>query len=252
MADKISVVIWNEFVHEKSNESVKKIYPDGMHMAIKRGLQAYDKTRKQFKLSTATMDQPEHGLTQKILDKTDVLIWWAHMAHDRISDEVVSRVQRRVLEGMGLIVLHSGHYSKIFQRLMGTDCGLKWREVAEKERIWVIERAHPIAEGLGEYFELPNVEMYGEAFLIPKPDELVFISWFEGGEVFRSGCTWNRGNGKVFYFRPGHETYPIYHNENVIKVIGNAIRWARPTVRIAPGCPHYPNAAETIRSKMKE
>lgn len=231
---KIRVTVWNEFVHEKRNEAVKRVYPHGMHVAIAAALAK----NPDLEVRTATLDQPEHGLTEDIVNSTDVLTWWGHIAHDQVSDEIVARVQKRVLEGMGLIVLHSAHFSKIFRRLMGTNCSLKWREIAEKERLWVIEPGHPIAEGLGEYFELPNTEMYGERFDIPTPDELVFISWFEGGEVFRSGCCWRRGMGRVFYFRPGHETYPIYHNETVHKVIANAVRWAKPRVWIKDDCPN--------------
>ena len=94
--------------------------------------------------------------------------------------------------------------------------------------LWVVDPAHPIVEGMPDYFELPNTEMYGEPFGIPKPDDLVFISWFQGGEVFRSGCCWHRERGRVFYFRPGHETFPIYHNADVQRVIYNAVRWAAP------------------------
>jgi trehalose utilization protein len=138
-------------------------------------------------------------------------------------------VQYRVLEGMGLIVLHSGHFSKIFKRLLGTSCALTWREAGERERLWVCNPGHPIVAGLDQpYIELEQTEMYGEPFDIPTPDEQIFISWFQGGEVFRSGCTWKRGNGKIFYFRPGHETYPIYHNEQVQLVLRNAVHWARP------------------------
>jgi trehalose utilization protein len=204
MADKIRVTVWNEFRHEKTNAAVKKIYPDGIHGTIAKGLKAAG-----MDVTCATLDEPEHGLTDEVLNNTDVMTWWGHMAHGEVKDVVVKKVQTRVLEGMGLIVLHSGHFSKIFRSLMGTNCSLKWREAAEKERLWNIEPSHPITEGIGEYFELPNTEMYGERFDIPTPDKLVFISWFEGGEVFRSGCTWDRGHGKVFYFRPGHEAYPI-------------------------------------------
>jgi trehalose utilization protein len=108
--------------------------------------------------------------------------------------------------------------------MMGTSCSLLWREIGEKERLWVVNPAHPIVEGFGPYFELPHTEMYGEFFDIPTPDELVLISWFLGGEVFRSGCVWNRGKGKVFYFRPGHETFPIYYDANVLKIIENGVR----------------------------
>jgi trehalose utilization protein len=218
----IRVTVWNEFLHEKSNATSKKIYPNGMHEAIA----GYLRKQKGLTVRTATLDEDEHGLTEQVLAETDVLTWWGHRAHNDVRDDVVDRVQQRVLEGMGLLVLHSGHVSKIFRRMMGTGCQLRWREAAERERIWVANPAHPIARGLGPYIELPNTEMYGEHFDIPEPDELVFISWFEGGEVFRSGATWVRGHGKVVYFRPGHETYPIYHDQQVLKVIENAVRWA--------------------------
>lgn len=219
----IRVTIWHEFRHEKRDEHIASLYPDGMHMALAKGLDSFG-----FDIQTATLDEPEHGLTADALDNTDVLTWWGHMAHEDVSDEIVARVQERVLGGMGLIVLHSGHLSKIFRRLMGTGCMLKWREANEKERIWVVDPSHPICDGLPEYIEIPQAEMYGEHFDIPPPDTLVFISWFEGGEVFRSGCCYQRGQGKIFYFRPGHETYPIYYQDEVLKVIGNAIRWAKP------------------------
>ena len=234
MSGKIQVTVWNEFRHEKKNDAVKAIYPNGMHEVIRGALAAH----KDLNVRTATLDEPEHGLTEDVLNQTDVLTWWGHVAHGEVKDEVVARVQKRVLEGMGLIVLHSGHFSKIFKRMMGTNCSLKWREAGEKERLWNIELGHPITEGLGEYFELPNTEMYGERFDIPTPDKLIFVSWFEGGEVFRSGCCWERGHGRIFYFRPGHETYPIFHDANVQKVLANAVLWAKPRVRIADQCPN--------------
>ena len=220
----IRVTVWNEFRHEKIHEEVAKVYPDGIHNVIADFLKRYP----EIQARTATLDEPEHGLTQEVLDSTDVLIWWGHMAHNEVKDEIVERVYGKILNGMGLIVLHSGHLSKIFRKLMGTSCMLKWREAGEKERIWVVEPGHPIAEGLGEYFEIPHTEMYGERFDIPKPDELVFISWFKGGEVFRSGCCFYRGKGKIFYFRPGHETFPIYCQPEVQRVIYNAVKWAAP------------------------
>ena len=229
MADMIRVTVWNEYRHEKKNETIAKIYPEGMHGAIAKHLAA----QPGMKVRKASLDEPEHGLTQAVLNDTDVLIWWGHMAHDEVKDEIVERVKERVLGGMGLMVLHSGHFSKIFRSLMGTTCNLKWREAAEKERLWVVLPGHPIAQGLGEYFELPHEEMYGELFDIPQPDELVLVSWFEGGEVFRSGCCFVRGSGRIFYFRPGHETYPTYHDKNVLRVITNAVQWARQM----PGCP---------------
>ncbi|NOU85412.1 trehalose utilization protein ThuA [Paenibacillus sp. LMG 31460] len=217
----IHVTIWNEYVQEKTDVKVANIYPNGIHKTIMGGLEPYG-----FRIMTATLEQPEHGLTEEVLNHTDVLIWWGHLAHDQVSDEIVERVYKRVLQGMGLIVLHSAHLSKLFRKLMGTTCDLKWREDAEKERLWVVDPAHPITEGIGPYFELQHEEMYGEFFDIPAPNELIFVSWFQGGEVFRSGCTFFRGLGKIFYFRPGHEAYPTYHNKDVLRVIANAVRWA--------------------------
>ncbi|RJE87794.1 trehalose utilization protein ThuA [Paenibacillus sp. 1011MAR3C5] len=222
----IRVTVWNEYRHEKENEHVASIYPEGIHNAIGN----YLKSNEPVEVRTATLDEPDHGLTDEVLANTDVLIWWGHLAHGEVRDDIVEKVRDRVVtDGMGLIVLHSGHGSKLFERLLGTKTGtLKWRDDGERERVWVIEHGHPIAEGLGDYFEIPKEEMYGERFEIPAPDELVFISWFEGGEVFRSGCCYRRGKGKLFYFRPGHETFPIYHQPEVLKVIGNAVRWAAP------------------------
>ncbi|MEO1165269.1 MAG: ThuA domain-containing protein [Chloroflexota bacterium] len=217
------VTVWNEFRHEKESDEVKAVYPNGIHKAIADFL-----TKAGVDTKTATLDEPEHGLTDAVLDETDVLIWWGHKAHDDVSDTIVDRVQERVLRGMGLVVLHSGHFSKVFKRLMGTTCNLKWREVGEKERIWIVNPAHPIARGLGEYIEIPEAEMYGEHFDIPEPDALVMVSWFEGGEVFRSGCCYHRGMGRIFYFRPGHETHPIYYQPEVQRVIINSVRWAMP------------------------
>ncbi|MCS7061387.1 MAG: ThuA domain-containing protein [Anaerolineae bacterium] len=222
----IRVTVWGEYRHEKTHKAVADIYPKGMHVTIAEGLQAYP----EFDVRTATLDEAEHGLTDAVLGTTDVLIWWGHMAHGDVRDDIAEKVVQRVWAGMGLVVLHSGHFSKPFKRLMGTDCALRWREAHDKERLWVVNPGHPIAQGLPDYFELPEEEMYGEHFGIPEPDELVFVSWFTGGEVFRSGCCWYRGMGKVFYFRPGHETYPTYYDEHVRKVIANGVRWAAPTV----------------------
>ena len=218
----ITATIFNEFIHERENPAVRAVYPEGIQQTIAAFLGAEEDIRAQ----TAVLQQPEHGLSAERLAGTDVLLWWGHLAHEQVSDEVVARVQARVLEGMGLIVLHSGHFSKILRRLLGTSCGLTWREDGALERLWVVNPAHPIAAGLEAWFELPQTEMYGEFFDVPDPDELVFVSWFAGGEVFRSGMTWRRGRGRIFYFRPGHETFPIYYDANVQRVLINAVRWA--------------------------
>ena len=233
----IRTVVWGENIHEHTNEVVAGIYPDGMHSTIAAALN----TDSRIEASTATLQEPEHGLSEERLRDTDVLLWWGHKDHGAVDDAVVERVAKRVWEGMGLIVLHSGHFSKIFKRLMGTPCALKWREAGERERLWTVNPGHPIAAGLGENFVLENEEMYGEAFSVPEPLETVFISWFQGGEVFRSGLTWRRGAGNIFYFRPGHETYPTYHDANVKKVLINAVAWAHNPQPALTGIHDAPN-----------
>ncbi len=225
MPSPIRVLVWNEYRQEREEERLAKIYPEGIHGQLARVL----REDPDFTVATATLDEPEHGLTNEVLANTDVLVWWGHMHHDEVADEVVERVRQRVLDGMGLIVLHSAHFSKLFQRLMGTTCNLKWRADGEKERLWVVDPAHPIVAGIGEYIELAEEEMYGEHFDIPAPDTLVFVSWFAGGEVFRSGCCFTRGAGKIFYFRPGHERHPTYYDPAIGRVIRNAVHWAAPS-----------------------
>jgi trehalose utilization protein len=222
----IRVVVWNEGHHEKRDPRVSAVYPHGIHEAIAGHL----RKGEDLQVRTATQDEPEHGLSEAVLNNTDVLIWWAHLSHGEVKDEVAERVVHRVLKGMGLVVLHSAHMSKVFQRLMGTTCNLKWREVEnEREILWVTRPGHPILAGIDDHFIIPREEMYGEYFDIPEPQETILISSFSGGEVFRSGLTFRRGMGKIFYFRPGHETFPTYHDKNVLKVIENGVHWAAPT-----------------------
>ena len=227
MAATPRVTVWNEYRHEREDEDARKVYPQGIHGAIVQAL-----AEGGIEARVATLDEPEHGLTDEVLRETDVLFWWGHAAHDEVSDGVVDRVCEHVLAGMGLVVLHSGHFSKPFKKLMGTTCNLKWRH-DDRERIWTVAPGHPIAEGLPVCFELDE-EMYGEPFDVPPPDETVFVSWFGGGEVFRSGLCYRRGRGRVFYFRPGHETNPSYHDPNVRRVLRNAARWATPTPGATP------------------
>ncbi len=231
----IKVTVWNEGVHEKLSNEVAGVYPAGIHGCIKNFLSS----QEDITVRTATLSQRKCGLSDEVLEDTDVLIWWGHMAHDKVPDKLVEKIHRRVLAGMGLVVLHSGHHSKIFKALMGTTCNLRWRD-GDRERIWNINPTHPIAKGIPAHFSIDVEEMYGEQFDIPEPDELVFLGWFAGGEVFRSGCCWKRGLGKIFYFQPGHESNPTFHNEYVQKIIINAVRWANPgfAVREPVQCPH--------------
>lgn len=235
MTGALRVTVWNEFRHELSNPEVAAVYPDGIHGALAEPLR-----RAGHSVATATLDEPEHGLTEAVIAATDVLLWWGHKAHDAVDDAIVERVHQRVLDGMGLVALHSAHFSKPFKRLMGTGCDLKWREDGRPERLWVVAPAHPIAAGIPDHIALPREEMYGEPFDVPAPDELVFISWFEGGEVFRSGCCYSRGQGRIFYFRPGHETYPTYHDPAIQRIIANAVAWTAPVDRPPPVRGHFP------------
>jgi trehalose utilization protein len=226
----IRVTVWGENVHEQKNKVVAEVYPKTMHGTIAEALNR----DKEIKASTVTLQDDEHGLTKEKLAETDVLIWWGHAAHGAVEDKIVERVCDAVWGGMGVIFLHSAHFSKPFKRLMGAPCNLTWREAGERERLWVTSRQHPIARGLPDHFEIEFEEMYGEPFGVPEPLETVFVSWFAGGEVFRSGLTYRRGAGNIFYFRPGHETYPTYHDGNVQKVISNAVKWAyNPEARLA-------------------
>lgn len=224
----LKVTIWNEYLHEVEHASVAAIYPDGIHGALAAAVR---ERHPDALVRTATLRQPDHGLSLELLDDTDVLFWWGHKAHAEVGDAWADAVHRAVLGGMGLVVLHSGHFSKPFQRVLGTRASLLWREADEKERLWNLQPSHPILEGVPDHFEIEQEEMYGERFDVPEPDELLMISWFQGGEVFRSLCTWRRGHGQVVYFRPGHETYPTYHHPMVRRIVGNAAGWARRRVR---------------------
>jgi len=229
MADtKIKVTVWNEYMDEQKRPAIASVYPEGLHKTI----QAFLNRDGEITASTSIITDPEQGLSEQILDNTDVLIWWGHSHHGDVQDLLVKRVMEKVQRGMGIIFLHSAHKSKPFMGLMGTSGSLGWREANEKSRVFTVSPAHPIAAGLPQQFLLEHEEMYTEPFGIPEPQTTVFISWFEGGNVFRSGVTFQRENGRIFYFQPGHETFPIYHHPEVQKVITNAVKWAKPLIRV--------------------
>lgn len=245
----ISALVWGENFHERNGREVAAIYPLGIHGAIAELLrQSGEPIEEGIEAAAATLDQPEQGLPAELLARTDVLLWWGHKQHHEVADALVERVLDQVWQGMGLIVLHSGHLSKIFRRLMGTPCTLHWRVAAEKQKLWVADPGHPIAAGVPPMIEIEPEEMYGEPFAIPPPSATVFISSFEqGGEVFRSGLTWRRGHGRVFYFQPGHQTYPTYHHPAVGRILRNAVRWAsdpRPRDGQILRCPKVPLPSE--------
>lgn len=222
----IRVTVWNEYVHEQEYENIREVYPEGIHGCIGGFL----KKDPGLLVRTATFGEPEHGLTEETLAQTDVLIFWSHARQQEFEDRVAERVKRHVLQGMGLIALHSAHYSKVLKGLLGTSMTLRWRH-GDRERLFVTAPGHPIAAGVPSYVEIPREEMYGEYFDIPRPDDVVFTGWFAGGEVFRSGCTFTRGLGRIFYFQPGHEEYPIYYMEPVQQILRNAVDWCAPTLR---------------------
>jgi len=229
----IRVLVWNEFRHEKVKENVAAVYPNGIHNALADFLRTDD-----IEVRTATLDDENCGITKEILDETDVLLWWGHGYHNAVPDEIAYLVRDAVLSGMGAIFLHSSHHSKPFRYLLGTSCNLTWRENGDSELLWVVEPAHPITQGIDRYFKLEHEETYGEPFVIPTPDKLLFIGGYSGGEVFRSGCLYERGNGKIFYFQPGHETFPTFYDPNVQTVIRNAVRFVAPAYRRMTDCPH--------------
>ena len=223
----IRVTVWNEYIHERELPEIAKVYPDGIHETIADFLGK----EEDMQIRVATLDMPEQGVPEEVLQETDVLIWWGHAAHDVLTDEHAARVARHVQCGMGFVALHSAHFCKPMKLLLGTSMTLKWKH-GDREKLFVVNPAHPIAAGVPESFELEQEELYGEYFDIPKPDDIIFAGWFESGAVFRSGVTFTRGNGKIFYFQPGHEEYPVYKNPVIQKVIVNAIRWAKPTGRL--------------------
>lgn len=219
----LRVTIWNEYIHEQQNPLVQAIYPNGIHGCLEEFLSR----NQDMKVQSVTFHMPEHGLTEKVLQETDVLIWWGHIDHDGVSDQVVARVKEQILQGMGLIALHSAHHSKIMKVLLGTSLNLKWKH-GDQERLICIHPGHPITAGVTDPIDLEEEEMYGEYFDIPVPDELIYLGWFASGQVFRSACVFHRGRGKIFYFQPGHEEYPIYHHPKIQQILTNGVRYVAP------------------------
>lgn len=252
MANKIKVTVWNEGRHDKKIARVRELYPEGMHGCIK----AFLSENADLEVRTALLDDPDQGLPDEVLNDTDVLIWWGHMAHKEVSDQLAEKIRDRVYnEGMGFIALHSAHMSKPFRWIVGTSGQLSWGD-DQRELVWNLMPQHPIAAGIPEYFEIEKEEMYGEPFRIPQPDELIFTSWYEGGNIFRSGLTYYRGIGKVFYFQPGHETNPIFHNKYVQRIITNAVYWVKPNDMVISRpteCPQRKNpVVELAEAKAAE
>ena len=234
---KIRVTVWNEYRHEKTKENVKALYPNGLHAKIKEFLDECD----DLEVRLAALDDPDQGLPDEVLNNTDVLIWWGHMAHHLVDDALADRIRDRVYTGkMGFIALHSAHKSKPFGKIVGTNGNLSWGR-NQKEVVWNLLPSNPITAGIPDHFILEEEELYSEPFYIPQPDALVFGSWFEDGNIFRSGACFLRGAGKIFYFQPGHETCKSFYNPYVQRIIKNAVHWAVPNetaIDILDTCPH--------------
>lgn len=235
---KIRVTIWNEFRHEKKNPTAAELYPNGIHAKIAEFLG----TCNDVETTLAALDDPEQGLPDEVLDNTDVLIWWGHMYHNEVNDSLAEKIRTRVYCGkMGFIALHSAHKSKPFTSVIGTNGNLSWGR-NQREVVWNLLPSSPIATGIPDHFILDEEELYSEPFYIPQPDALVFGSWFEDGNIFRSGACFLRGAGKVFYFQPGHETCRSFYNPYVQQIIKNAVHWAAPNdigYELKNDCPQY-------------
>jgi trehalose utilization protein len=240
MAD-LRVTVWNEYRHEQRDPAVAALYPDGIHGEIARALK--EQSPGGIAVRYATLDDPDHVLSTDVLEATDVLVWWGHAAHEEVSDEIAGRVQEQVLRGMGFVSLHAAALSKPTRRLLGTSCTFRWREEDDRELLWTVAPSHRIARGVPPVTVIPRHEMYGEPFDIPEPDEVVFISAFSGGEVFRSGCCYRRGAGRVFLFSPGHQTDPIYTQPEIRLILSNAVHWAAGdrVLGPAPSLQHSPS-----------
>ncbi len=221
---KINVTVWNEFRHEKTDDVCRALYPDGLHTTIKQFLD----TDETLNVRLAALDDPDCGLPDEVLESTDVLIWWGHLHHGEVPEELANKIRDRVWLGkMGFIALHSAHKSKPFRKIIGTNGNLSWGR-NQREVLWNMLPGHPITAGIPDHFTLESEELYCEPFYIPQPDELIFAGWYEDGCVFRSGACYFRGAGKLFYFQPGHETCRSFFNPYVRKIINNAVHWAVP------------------------
>jgi trehalose utilization protein len=217
------IVVWSE------GSAPKDVYPNDINAAVAEGL----KSLRGWDVAAASLKDPDQGFPGDTLAKTDVLIWWGHVHHGAVKDALIEQIVGRVKnDGMGFIALHSSHYSKALRKLLGTDCGFA-AYVADGSGLDVTVKAkdHPIARGI-DNFSLAHTERYSEPFQIPEPETVVFDGVYKrpdgSTEASRQGLVWTVGKGKVFYFQPGHETYPHFFDKNVRKILRNAVRWVAP------------------------
>jgi len=218
------VVVWSE------GTAPKNVYPNDINTVVAEGLKA---SLKDWEVVVANLSDADQGCSPESMKKTDVLLWWGHQKHGQVKDENVAEIVRRVKEdGMGFIALHSSHFCKPLKRVLGTNCGFK-AYVADGSALKVIVKdpSHPIAKGVKD-FEQPHTERYSEPFQVPEPEAVPFDGEYtlpDGSkEKSRQGLCWTCGKGKVFYFQPGHETYPVYEDPNIRLILHNTVLWAAP------------------------
>lgn len=228
----MNITIFNEYHPNEHTGKAEKNYPGGIHIALKSIFES-----QEYDVVTATQEQACNGLTDEILDNTDVLLWWSKNWDNELLNSVADKVVSRIREGMGAVFLHSAKNSKPFLRLTGTTSAtapVSWKEPGESERLFVVSPAHPIAEGIPSGYVIPNEEPYCEYFDIPKPDDIVFLGGFGNGMCIRAGVTFTRGAGKIFFFQPGHDSFPVYNDKVIRRIILNAVNWAKPVAKPAP------------------
>ena len=214
------VVVWSE------GTAPKNVYPQDINAAIAEGL----KPLKGWDIVTASINDPDQGLPEDMLNSASVLIWWGHQKHGAVSDALVDRIVKRVRDGgMGFIATHSAHYSKPLKAILGTPCGWKYY-IDDGARVDLVVKApsHPIALGV-KNFTLPHTERYGDPFEVPTPETVVFDGIYTlpngAAENAQQGMVWTVGKGRVFYFQPGHESYPIYFQDEIRHIFRNGVQW---------------------------
>lgn len=225
-----TVVVWSEGTASVDRGS-REVYPNDINSAIADGLKPLE--AEGWKIVKAGLGDPDQGISDELLNRTDVLVWWGHKKHGEVSNDLVAKIDARVREGrMGFISTHSSHFAKPYRKLMGTPCS--WREYktdGTSVEIIVKDPSHPICKGV-KNFKLPKIERYGEPFAVPTPESVpldgIYTKPDGSTEPGRMGLCWTVGKGRVFYFTPGHETYDDYFRPEVRQILLNAVVWAAP------------------------
>lgn len=226
-APKKTVVVWSE------GTAPKEIYPNDINGAIAEGLKA-SPLMKDWDVVIAGIDDPDQRISDELLKKTDVLIWWGHKKHGDVKDALVDKIEKRVKEeGMGFIALHSAHFAKPNKRIMGTPCTFAAYVCDNKENVVSVAMPnHPICKGVAKTFTVANDERYSDPYAVPTPDAvpLTAIQVRNDGtkEEAKMGFCWTVGKARMFYLQMGHETNPIYFDPEIRKVMANAVLWAAP------------------------